>query len=40
VLGLPQLGAGTHVLRIRTTRTRNGASQATYFGFDRAEVYT
>ncbi|MEU3509192.1 family 43 glycosylhydrolase [Streptomyces longwoodensis] len=35
----PQLSAGTHVLRIRNTGTRNSASQATYIGFDRAEVY-
>ncbi|MDL4818484.1 family 43 glycosylhydrolase [Actinomadura opuntiae] len=35
----PQLGAGTHVLRIRNTGTKSSASQATYIGFDRAEVY-
>ncbi|WP_344489699.1 family 43 glycosylhydrolase [Streptomyces enissocaesilis] len=35
----PRLSPGPHTLRIRNTGTKQSASQATYIGFDRAEIY-
>ncbi|MGX6608447.1 hypothetical protein ACWKSP_40965, partial [Micromonosporaceae bacterium Da 78-11] len=35
----PVLNPGTHTLRLRNTGNHNPASNATYIGFDRAEIY-